>query len=113
MSLEKVVAYTLATLITAGIAYLAKKFQSIDKRVKKIDEIERVNDDRERSRLKNEIVKFASKLERGVKPSKNNFAYIEEMYVGYKDLNGNSYIDEEIHYIRDKYNEFYRRKDGK
>jgi hypothetical protein len=53
----------------------------------------------------------ANKLHNGQRLTTADYKHIEHVYTKYKELGGNSYIDEQMEYIREKEHEYIRSLD--
>ena len=75
--------------------------------------IKRIQDRRERHRLRESIVMFSDRVRSRThnKPIKESaFNIIFANYSEYKKLGGNGYIEEEMDYIRDEYRTLFNKK---
>jgi hypothetical protein len=72
----------------------------------RITRLEEKQDENERDRLRAEIMIMANKLHNGQLITTADFKHIEHVYTKYKALGGNSYIDEQMIYIREKEREY-------
>ena len=68
----------------------------------RISRLEEKQDENERDRLRAEIMIMANKLHNGQLITTADFKHIEHVYAKYKALGGNSYIDGQMEYIREK-----------
>ena len=73
--------------------------------------LEKNQNDNERARLRAEIMIMANKLHNGMLITTADFKHIEAVYSKYKKLGGNSYIDEQMVYIREKEREYIQSLD--
>ena len=98
---------------------IVKKIDEAIKPIKKTNEeqnarikrLEEKQDDNERDRLRAEIMIMANKLHNGQLITTADFKHIEHVYTKYKALGGNSYIDGQMEYIREKEREYTRSLD--
>ena len=72
----------------------------------RISRLEQKQDENERDRLRAEVMIMANKLHNGQLITTADFKHIEHVYTKYKALGGNSYIDEQMAYIREKEREY-------
>ena len=68
----------------------------------RIARLEQKQDENERDRLRAEIMIAANKLHNGQRLSTADYKHIEHVYTKYHDMGGNSYIDGQMEYIREK-----------
>lgn len=77
----------------------------------RIARLEKKQDENERDRLRAEVMIAANKLHNGQRLTTADYKHIEHVYTKYKELGGNSYIDEQMKYIREKEAEYIRSLD--
>ena len=77
----------------------------------RIARLEKKQDENERDRLRAEIMIAANKLHNGQKLTSADYKHIEHVYTKYHDMGGNSYIDGQMKYIREKEAEYIRSLD--
>ena len=68
----------------------------------RIARLEKKQDENERDRLRAEIMIAANKLHNGQRLTSADYKHIEHVYTKYHDMGGNSYIDGQMKYIREK-----------
>lgn len=78
----------------------------------RISRLEKKQDENERDRLRAEVMIAANKLHNGQRLTTADYKHIEHVYTKYKELGGNSYIDEQMEYIREKEHEYIRSLDN-
>lgn len=89
--------------IDAAIIPLRQTNAEQNERIKRLEEKQ---DENERDRLRAEIMIAANKLHNGQRLTTADYKHIEHVYTKYKELGGNSYIDEQMKYIREKEHEY-------
>jgi Flp pilus assembly protein TadB len=94
--------------IDEAIKPLKKTNEEQNDRIKRLEEKQ---DDNERDRLRAEIMIMANKLHNGQLITSADYKHIEHVYTKYKNLGGNSYIDGQMEYIREKEREHTRSLD--
>jgi Flp pilus assembly protein TadB len=94
--------------IDEAIKPLKKTNEEQNDRIKRLEEKQ---DDNERDRLRAEIMIMANKLHNGQLITSADYKHIEHVYTKYKSLGGNSYIDGQMEYIREKEKEHTRSLD--
>ena len=72
----------------------------------RIARLEQKQDENERDRLRAEIMIAANKLHNGQRLTTADYKHIEHVYTKYHDMGGNSYIDGQMEYIREKEREY-------
>lgn len=72
----------------------------------RIARLEQKQDENERDRLRAEVMIAANKLHNGQKLTSADYKHIEHVYTKYHDMGGNSYIDGQMKYIREKEYEY-------
>ena len=72
----------------------------------RIARLEKKQDENERDRLRAEIMIAANKLHNGQRLTTADYKHIEHVYTKYHDMGGNSYIDGQMEYIREKEKEY-------
>ena len=77
----------------------------------RIARLEKKQDENERDRLRAEIMIAANKLHNGQRLTTVDYKHIEHVYTKYQELGGNSYIVEQMKYIREKEREYIRSLD--
>lgn len=77
----------------------------------RIARLEKKQDENERDRLRAEIMIAANKLHNGQRLTTVDYKHIEHVYTKYQELGGNSYIVEQMKYIREKEAEYIRSLD--
>ena len=68
----------------------------------RIARLEKKQDENERDRLRAEVMIAANKLHNGQKLTTADYKHIEHVYTKYHEMGGNSYIDGQMKYIREK-----------
>lgn len=94
--------------IDEAVKPIKKTNEEQNARIKRLEEKQ---DDNERDRLRAEIMIMANKLHNGQLITTADFKHIEHVYTKYKALGGNSYIDGQMEYIREKEKEYTRSLD--
>ena len=72
----------------------------------RIARLEKKQDENERDRLRAEIMIAANKLHNGQRLTTADYKHIEHVYTKYHEMGGNSYIDGQMEYIREKEREY-------
>ena len=80
------------------------KLLGIDELKDKIDKVEEKVDTNELDRIKYEILQFSGSLRNGLKRTDVDYQHIEELFSKYTKKGGNSYIANEMAYIRNQHN---------
>ena len=80
------------------------KLLGIDELKEKIDKVDKKVDDNELDRIKYEILQFSGSLRNGLKRTEVDYQHIEELFTKYSKKGGNSYIANEMEYIRNQHN---------
>ena len=94
--------------IDAAIIPLRQTNTEQNERIKRLEQKQDAN---ERDRLRAEVMIAVNKLHNGQKLTTADYTHIEHVYTKYKELGGNSYIDEQMEYIREKEHAYIRSLD--
>ncbi len=82
------------------IGKLLGKFLGIDKILERIVSLETDVRNNELDRIRCEILQFSGSLRNGLNRNETDYKHIEDIYIKYVRLGGNSYIGHELDYIR-------------
>lgn len=82
------------------IGKLLGKFLGIDKILERLISLETDVRNNELDRIRCEILQFSGSLRNGLNRNETDYKHIEDIYIKYVKLGGNSYIGHELDYIR-------------
>ena len=109
---EKTITDTMSEMIQPIIDHNDEQSKAIEKlRIMHAEETQHIKnliDVNEKDRLRAEIMQFVCYLRNDMVMDGAEFKHIHNVYDKYHAMGGNSYIDEDFEYIKEKEKEFYR-----